>query len=72
MPMRAWGQFVGWVHEGLSFFFFFQCYSSILFRRLQENPRLEEKRVEDEGLFWYRNAGQYSGFQPQHKPLRMP
>ena len=24
-----------------------QCYSSILFRRQQENPRLEEKRVEE-------------------------
>ena len=28
-------------------YFFFQCYSSILFRRQQENPRLEEKRVEE-------------------------
>ena len=27
-------------------YFFFQCYSSILFRRQQENPRLEEKGVE--------------------------
>ena len=29
-----------------SFFFFFQCYSSILFRREQEKPRLEKKGVE--------------------------
>ena len=29
------------------YFFFFQCYSSILFIRQQENPRLEEKRVEE-------------------------
>ena len=33
--------------KGQFSFFFFQCYSSILFIRQQENPRLEEKRVEE-------------------------